>query len=293
MQKDKISDPVIEESIKKGLIAHSKCLIAGGYSILFPGAKGVVFSLEDHFTASIEAQTQIYPSKTYIEVYSPQFQGQAPFQIDITRGLSEEARFPFVEVPILVALAYFRLKSPDAYQKVVEGVSFYRIRVLQTKGYISTKNHVVKDGADSEGGKGLGSGQIPEFGELYPLFDREISECSKTGIGSSSGIIVILIKAVLELFGELEEDIVHFLAQIANSIVSFSNFFHFLVDFVSFLVLIFFQAQKKIGSGFDITAAVYGSSQFTRIPKDVVEDWSRRFQSLKIEDFDQESKGKN
>lgn len=38
------------------------------------------------------------------------------------------------------------------------------------------------------------------------------------------------------------------------------------------MILIFFKAQDKIGSGFDITTSVYGSNVFSRIPKEELEE---------------------
>ena len=62
----------------------------------------------------------------------------------------------------------------------------------------------------------------------------------KTGLGSSAALIVSLVGALFDAFAiSAEREELHFVSQIANSL-----------------------AQKKVGSGFDVAAAVFGSLFF-------------------------------
>nr|CCA15541.1 conserved hypothetical protein [Albugo laibachii Nc14] len=93
-------------------------------------------------------------------------------------------------------------------------------------------------------------------------FDAEdsASEISKTGLGSSAALVTSLVGALVAFFipnwQNLENDcdaldVVHNLAQLCHSAV-----------------------QRKIGSGFDISAACYGSQRYRRFPPQLLENIS-------------------
>ena len=79
---------------------------------------------------------------------------------------------------------------------------------------------------------------------------------SKSGLGSSAAVIVATISAVLTLFEvDLKEnDALHKLAQLSHSV-----------------------ATGKVGSGFDVAAAVYGSSVYTRYSPAMVETFPKDY----------------
>ena len=81
------------------------------------------------------------------------------------------------------------------------------------------------------------------------------TEVVKTGMGSSAALATSLVGALLQWFGVIrlghragEEDrrILHNLAQVAHAV-----------------------AQGKIGSGFDVAAAVYGTQAYRRFAPEV------------------------
>jgi phosphomevalonate kinase len=83
---------------------------------------------------------------------------------------------------------------------------------------------------------------------------KPISEVQKTGLGSSAALITSLTAALLKFYADIDfntEDgkrIVHNLAQAAHC-----------------------AAQGKVGSGFDIAAAVYGSCMYRRFDPAILE----------------------
>jgi phosphomevalonate kinase len=91
---------------------------------------------------------------------------------------------------------------------------------------------------------------LPRFNHL----DIPISEANKTGLGSSAALITSLTAAMLAFFGgiDISDDdgkrTVHNLAQAAHC-----------------------AAQGKVGSGFDIAAAVYGSCIYRRFKPEILE----------------------
>ena len=79
---------------------------------------------------------------------------------------------------------------------------------------------------------------------------------SKSGMGSSSAVTVALTAALLESYGlnSMEDDAVHKLSQLSHSL-----------------------ATGKVGSGFDIAAATYGSIAYTRYSPSILSSFPRDF----------------
>ena len=100
--------------------------------------------------------------------------------------------------------------------------------------------------------------KIPPFAPL----DVPISQVNKTGLGSSAALITSLTAALL----------VHFDVITRESIIGNGDadgdprrLAHNLAQFVHCL------AQGKVGSGFDVSAAVFGSQVYTRFDPGVIQ----------------------
>ncbi|ODV80486.1 Phosphomevalonate kinase [Suhomyces tanzawaensis NRRL Y-17324] len=76
---------------------------------------------------------------------------------------------------------------------------------------------------------------------------QAIHEVPKTGLGLSAGLVSVVCAALLGHFGDFSQNVIHNTAQIAHCI-----------------------AQKKIGSGFDVAAAVYGSIMYRRFEPSLI-----------------------
>jgi phosphomevalonate kinase len=90
---------------------------------------------------------------------------------------------------------------------------------------------------------------LPKFNSLH----CSISEVHKTGLGSSAAMISSIVGALL-----LHFDICSLDAQGKKWIHNLSQFCHCL-------------AQGKIGSGFDVSSAIYGSHRYKRFSKQILE----------------------
>ena len=77
--------------------------------------------------------------------------------------------------------------------------------------------------------------------------DEAFYTCGKTGLGSSAALTTALVKVILQYYELNDLRLVHYVAQVSH-----------------------FRAQEKIGSGFDVSAAVYGSILFRRHLSEVV-----------------------
>lgn len=89
--------------------------------------------------------------------------------------------------------------------------------------------------------------------QLEIVGDEEFYLSSKTGLGSSACVICCIVLALFEAFGVQDLGLKHLTCQIANA-----------------------RAQQKIGSGFDISACIFGSHIFQRkkLPFEDVESMS-------------------
>lgn len=77
-----------------------------------------------------------------------------------------------------------------------------------------------------------------------------INDVAKTGLGSSASLVAVVTTAIMSQTKEVSKDVLHNLAQIAHC-----------------------KAQKKIGSGFDVATAVYGSIRYRRFQPQVIDKY--------------------
>ena len=82
---------------------------------------------------------------------------------------------------------------------------------------------------------------------LTIIADDEFYISGKTGLGSSAALTVSIIKCLLRYYQLDNQELLHFVSQVSH-----------------------FRAQEKIGSGFDISSAVYGSHLFRRIRSELL-----------------------
>ncbi|MCJ1359556.1 MAG: phosphomevalonate kinase [Icmadophila ericetorum] len=236
----------------KNLVAISspgKVLLAGGYLVVDREYTGLVFGLDAriHVLAQ-KLETTKGVSLSEIIVRSPQFTdaewryGYRSMEngggIEVTQltghSTSGQSRNKFVETALAYALTY--IASKTAYN-----IHPASIIILADTDYYS----------ESQGWKQADSSS------KWRDFHIPLNEVHKTGLGSSAALVTAFIAAFLShylpstLFDVHDADgkaKLHNLAQAAHS-----------------------HAQGKIGSGFDVAAAVYGSCVYRRFSPLILE----------------------
>ena len=98
--------------------------------------------------------------------------------------------------------------------------------------------------------------KIPPFAPLHV----PISQVNKTGLGSSAALITSLTSALLVHFGVITRESITGDGDDASRKLA-----HNLAQFVHCF------AQGKVGSGFDVSAAVFGSQVYTRFDPAVIQ----------------------
>jgi phosphomevalonate kinase len=241
--------------------APGKVLLAGGYLVLDPSYSGVVISTSSRFYTSIETWSTPFE----IEVYSPQFiSAKWRYRVEKRDGgkirvdqigqadeLLSTNKFVHLglhhTLSLLVEMKGVKHLSDILSQSglrivIVGGNDFYSQRTQ-----LSTLNLPLTLASLS---------RIPPFAPTGVT----IQNVHKTGLGSSAALITSLVSCLLVHFSVIEKaafrgDDMNEGRQLAHNT---SQFIHCL-------------AQGKVGSGFDVSAAVFGSQIYTRFHPQVIQ----------------------
>lgn len=231
-----------------------KVLIAGGYLVLDPKYSGIVVSTSSRFYTAVQA----YPgSANRIRVRSPQFVN-AIWEYSVTAAGASVVVEDAVTNTSKNKFVHLALQNTIAIASELSGIS----SVIET---LSTGIDIVIVGDNDfySQRKKLSTldrtfdslSKIPPFSPT----DVTLSDIHKTGLGSSAALITSLVSALL----------VHFSTIPATSFTHNSDgqrLAHNLAQYVHCL------AQGKVGSGFDVSAAVFGSHIYTRFNPEVIHD---------------------
>ena len=217
-----------------------KALLAGGYLVLDPTYEAFVVALSSRMHAAVTTLKKLTSGgQTRITVKSPQFKlGEWTYVIDTNRlldmDLSEVSgrKNPFVKSTIVTILSYLR---PSTSYEIV-------ITIFSDSEYHSQIGSTPRS---SSNGK-----------RTFYYHNKPINDVPKTGLGSSAGLVTSLTAALLYCYtgdgfltNQRQLDTLHNLAQVAHCL-----------------------AQGKVGSGFDVASAVYGSIVYRRFKPALIND---------------------
>ncbi|ROW01172.1 hypothetical protein VSDG_02803 [Cytospora chrysosperma] len=239
----------MSENPSTAVSAPGKVLLAGGYLVTDRDYTGLVFGLD----ARINVVAQRIPTSQGVQlseivVESPQFVGGtwrygyhlAPEDggITVTQlqiGSSYDPN-PFIETTLTYALTYI---SRVAHQRPTHSFKPARLTILADTDYYSAPTETAAAAAVR-----------PGAGARFIPFGTTLKAAKKTGLGSSAALVTALTAALLshylppsrcDLSADSGRAVLHNLAQAAHC-----------------------RAQGKVGSGFDVAAAVYGSCLYRR-----------------------------
>ncbi|TQV98692.1 hypothetical protein V2A60_007599 [Cordyceps javanica] len=221
--------------------APGKVLLAGGYLVLDRKYTGLVFGLsarinviagQIHSSAGVQLNEIVVDSPQFLEAQwrygyhlAPEGGGIKVTQLQVGDQIRAN---PFVETTLSYALTYVNTVAQDRH-----ALSSSRLIILADNDYYS-QSAVVDN--DTHG--------------RFSKFDVALKDANKTGLGSSAALVTSLSAALLthylprtlfDVSSEAGRRTLHNLAQAAHC-----------------------AAQGKVGSGFDVAAAVYGSCTYRR-----------------------------
>ncbi|KAI9649816.1 phosphomevalonate kinase [Ciborinia camelliae] len=225
--------------------APGKVFLAGGYLVLDREYTALVFGLSARIHVLVQdIDTSSGVQLSEIIVKSPQFRhaawnygyhltkddgGVEVTQLQGSPSATAASRNPFVETALLYALTYISTILPSATIKPTS------ITILADKDYYSNPSTTL-----------IATSAHHEFLD----FGVRLQDAHKTGLGSSAALVTAFTGAILShylppaqfsLHTKEGQSQLHNLAQAAHC-----------------------AAQGKVGSGFDIATAVYGSSLYRR-----------------------------
>ncbi|KAJ7170543.1 phosphomevalonate kinase [Mycena crocata] len=231
-----------------------KVLIAGGYLVLDRAYTGVVVSTSSRFYTVVQKSKS---ADGAITVRSPQFLNAnweysvkwepAVLVEDLPTNASKN-KFVHLALQNILSLAgeikgvaHVRNRlSSGADISIVGDNDFYSQRAqLATLGLART---------------------LASLGQISPFVSTgvEISEVHKTGLGSSAALITSLVSSLLLHLGIIQP------SDLSENDSEGRRLAHNLSQYVHCL------AQGKVGSGFDVSAAVFGSHIYTRFDPTVL-----------------------
>ncbi|CCD24075.1 phosphomevalonate kinase NDAI_0C04150 [Naumovozyma dairenensis CBS 421] len=225
--------------------APGKALLVGGYLVLDPRYKSYVVALSARMHAMVSTARPMDQNKTSITVCSPQFNNEK-WTYNLLQGQlsvdgTNKSKNLFIECGIRNALDYFDIQNSMGFD--------INIDIFSDPAYHSSQGSIMKQ-------NGM---------KRFNFFNSSISEVPKTGLGSSAGLVTVLTTALFSVFDpnlDLTIDItlrkIHNLSQVSHC-----------------------QAQGKIGSGFDVAAATFGSIAYQRFEPNLISDLPERNLSAK------------
>ncbi|KAG8721635.1 phosphomevalonate kinase [Ceratobasidium sp. 394] len=241
--------------------APGKVLIAGGYLVLDRKYSGLVVSTSSRFYTLIKSKQQKSDSIKRITVHSPQFEA-AQWAYDVAvNGTTLEikpvddgtgSKNSFVQIALEGTLAVaLEIRGSDAFlSRLGSGLDIY---VLGANDFYSQRASLVTRNLPPT---------LSSLASIPPFLPQgvPISKVHKTGLGSSASLITSLVSALLLHFEAIPPDSLSqgceepFGRELAHNV---SQYVHCL-------------AQGKVGSGFDVCAAAFGSHQYKRFDPNVI-----------------------
>ena len=213
--------------------APGKALVAGGYLVLDPQYNSYVTALSSRMHARVE-KLPTSGKNSSIVVKSPQFSGAWSYEITHREGFCEITCLTGGKNPFLEET----IKIVFAYVRP-ETPFNYSITLFSDAGFHTQENTE----------KNVSENAKKEF--LYHA--KPIDQVPKTGMGLSAGLVSVVASALLATMLDKPvsaiADIIHNVSQISHC-----------------------GAQGKIGSGFDVAAAVYGSIIYKRFHPSVINE---------------------
>lgn len=225
-------------------LAPGKALLCGGYLVLDPQYSGYVTAL------STRMHCREVPFSRHTEL------PEARDQTETKAGAATNTKSPNSATLKIISPQFKNAVWTYSYSAPFSGLTdtlpykpnkFLKAALDTILAYISPTEakslclEIFLDPGYHSGGSFVKSSR-------FALHNEEIEEVPKTGLGSSAGLVVVVTAAVLLAFGLLAlAQTVHNLAQIGHC-----------------------AAQGKIGSGFDVAAAVYGLIEYRRFSPELL-----------------------
>ena len=281
--------------------APGKALIAGGYLVLECPNPGVVLAAKDckfHCTVTFRpilgGGGDAEPSNgngdwasVPVDVYSPQFDqvfsyflsysfspeenhDDAVLRLRASHSL-DKSKNKFIEKSLLLSLGYLRnAMGPQQFHSVFrqrQSGTALGIKLRADNDFYSQIAQLKRRGLE------LTPQNVAQLESFLPCPRDEITGkviVNKTGLGSSAALVTSLVGGLLQFFGVVSLPSKTNDSETLNN-GNESNESEGLRVSHNLAQVCHCYAQGKIGSGFDVSSAIYGSHVYTRFSKDIID----------------------
>ncbi|KAG8907936.1 phosphomevalonate kinase [Tulasnella sp. 403] len=238
--------------------APGKVLLAGGYLVLDPKYSGLVVSTSSRFYTIIRDSTNGVSHQ--ITVRSPQFLGASwsydvffthRNEVGLRPSVGNLTKNKFIQLAIerVLFIAIEVRGSQNLRQATAQGLD---IIIVGDNDFYSQRGQLAALNLPSA----IASlAQIPRFAET----NCALADVHKTGLGSSAALITSFICALLLHFALIDP------ASLDSDKSDGKTLLHNTAQYVHCL------AQGKVGSGFDVSSATYGSQTYKRFDPEVIQ----------------------
>ncbi|KAJ3910032.1 phosphomevalonate kinase [Lentinula edodes] len=234
--------------------APGKVLIAGGYLVLDPAYSGIVVSTSSRFYTVI--QSLAAGTTNTIRVRSPQFNDStwmyslsfsSPPKVDAKENTSKN-KFVHLALQHTISLACEVCGVPAIQDLLTRGLD---IAIVGDNDFYSQRAQLAALNLPRN---------LSSLASIQPFCPQGVtlSEVHKTGLGSSAALITSLVSGLLVHLGVIPP------SALLEDQGRDRQLAHNLAQFIHCL------AQGKVGSGFDVSAAVFGSHLYTRFDPSVI-----------------------
>lgn len=232
--------------------ATGKAILAGGYLVLFPQYRALVVALSARMHAIADVTHVDSEGHLTITVKSPQFlNGLWSYELKVSDYTREGLNTPITEL---------NARRNPFVEATISTIVTYVIGTGLITSNCKSKNITITMFSDAEYHSQEGASEKSSDNNAYTFLyhQDEITKVPKTGLGSSAGLVTSLTAALLSAFVENFNindpaqnwrNKIHNLAQIAHC-----------------------KAQGKIGSGFDVASATFGSIIYQRFEPSIITD---------------------
>ncbi|KAF8844695.1 Phosphomevalonate kinase [Paxillus ammoniavirescens] len=233
--------------------APGKVLIAGGYLVLDQKFTGLVISASSRFYAVIQDRQE--PGEAnQILVRSPQFIGAEwrysvtisdDGKVNVNEASESKNKFVYYAVKYTLILASQKLSSGSSQRLRAALGHGLDIATLGDNDFYSQRAKLQEMNLPPT---------VSSLARITPFCtqDVKLAEVNKTGMGSSAALITSIVSALLLRFKVITQE------EFSKPDSDARKLAHNTAQFVHCF------AQGKVGSGFDVSAAVFGSQLYTR-----------------------------
>ncbi|KAG4098700.1 phosphomevalonate kinase [Neocallimastix lanati (nom. inval.)] len=243
--------------------APGKVLVTGGYLVLDQQYTGFVQATSSRFVCMVLKNGNEKIDKNSVKVTSPQFiQGQWDYHWnnetkELTEDSTNESQNYYIQCTIQNTLLISSKLCANFENLLDTGI---RIVIMGHNDFYSQREQLNKMNLPRNF---TSIHAIPEFCSANCL----IKDVNKTGLGSSAAMITALVSSLLGYFKIIDIPANEQDYEKINTKTDYSlNFLHNVAQYCHCL------AQGKVGSGFDVSAAVWGSHVYRRFNPSIIND---------------------